>query len=157
MSALSGNEESKGDEESKGVEKAQWCPYPNWGGHRGYCRDIHGNDNLTCFCCIYRLRCIQEREEKKELTRVHCREKAEKTKQKEERLEAETKLSPEEREALEAKREEEKNKYITCDQARKLSGGVEIWKRLAKQKIWKEQAKQGILFREEFMKIYNSK
>ena len=87
-----GDKESKGDAESKGVEeckgdeKAQWCPFPNRGGHRGYCRDINGNDNLTCSSCIYRLRRIQEREEKKELTRVHCREKAEKKKQKEERL-----------------------------------------------------------------------
>ena len=103
------------------------------------------------------LRREQERERVAELRRYYCREKAEKKKQKEERLEAETKLSPEEREALEAEREEEKNKYITCDQARKFPGGGEIWKRLAKQKICKELAKQGILLREEFMIKYNSK
>ena len=107
------------------------------------------------------LRREQEREKVAELRRYHCREKAEIRKQKEEQekaiLEAEAKLSPEEREALEAKREEEKNKYITCDEARKLPGGVEIWKRLAKQKICKELAEQGILLREEFMIKYNSK
>ena len=99
----------------------------------------------------------QERERVAELRRYYCREKEEKKRQEKERLEAEAKLSPEEREALEAKREEEKNRYITCDEARKFPGGVEIWKRLAKQKKCKELAKQGILFREEFMKIYNSK
>ena len=103
------------------------------------------------------LRHEQERERVAELRRYYCREKEEKKRQEKERLEAETKLSPEEREALETKREEEKNKYITCDEARKLHGGGQIWKRLAKQKICKELAEQGILLREEFMIKYNSK
>ena len=74
------------------------------------------------------------------LRRAHCREKAEIRKYKEEqekaRLEAEAKLSPEEREALEAKRkeiirlrEENEHKYISFEQACDMYAG-NLWKRL---------------------------
>lgn len=74
------------------------------------------------------------------LRRAYCREKAEIKRYREEqekaRLEAEAKLSPEEREALEAKRKEiirlqkeEKNKYICYKEACDIRAG-HLWKRL---------------------------
>lgn len=129
-----------------------------------YCHEIRNKSTeLRCADCRVsrdkaaekesELRHEQERERVVELRRYYCSEKAEKKKQKEEqekeRLEAESKLSPEEREALEAKRkeiirlqEEEKNKYITFKEAQTFLGGYKRWKKLAQK---------GILLRETFM------
>ena len=71
------------------------------------------------------------------LRRAYCREKAEIRKEQEKaRLEAEAKLSPEEREAQEAKRkeiirlrEENERKYISFNQACDIRAG-HLWKRL---------------------------